>query len=143
MSTFWRAMKGWLAGCGAATAVIAAFVWIVGAVSSGNLNGLARGSVALLLPALLVFLVTSLLTVFPAAVVIWLSERFAIRSIWFFACAGAVIGTLGQVGLTGLLSKAGPTFFPSLFVVAGLAAGMAYWRVAGRHAGRGVSEGVA
>ena len=89
--------------------------------------------------ALLIFLVTSVLTGFPAAAVIWLSERFAIRSIWFFGGAGALMGTLGQAGLTGLLNKAGPTFFPSVFVVAGFVAGMVYWRVAGRHAGRDAS----
>jgi hypothetical protein len=140
---FWRGMKGWLAGCGAATALIVGFTWIVVAVSSGDLNLLAGGTAALWLPALLVFLVTSLLTVFPAAAVIWLSERFGIRSIWFFGSAGAVMGALGLAGLTGLLSRAGPTYFPSLFVVAGFVAGMAYWRVAGRHAGRGVSRGAA
>jgi len=137
-------MKGWLAGCAAATAVIAAFVWIVVAVSSGDLNQLARGTALLLLPGLLVFLVTCVLTGFPAAAVIWLSERYAIRSVWFFAGAGAVIGALGQLVLAGLLSRTGPpTFFPSLFVVAGFVAGLAYWRVAGRHAGGEVSRGTA
>jgi len=137
------AMKGWLAGCAAATAVIAGFVWIVVAVSSGDLNQLARGTALLLLPGLLIFLVTCLLTGFPAAAVIWLSERFAIRSIWFFGGAGAVMGALGQAVLAGLLSRTGPTFFPSLFVVAGFIAGMAYWWVAGRHAGRDASSGAA
>jgi hypothetical protein len=138
--TWSRAMKGWLAGCAAATA---AFVWIVVAVSSRDLSQLARGTALLLFPGLLIFLVTCLLTGFPAAAVIWLSERFAIRSIWFFGGAGAVIGALGQAVLAGLLSRTGPTFFPSLFVVAGFVAGMAYWRVAGRHAGREVSKSVA
>jgi hypothetical protein len=136
-----RAMKGWLAGCAAATAVIAAFTWIVVASASASSGDLARGSVALLFPALLVFLVICLLTGFPAAAVIWLSERFAIRSIWFFGGAGAVIGALGQAALAGLLSRTEPTFFPSLFVVAGFIAGMAYWRVAGTHAGRDASSG--
>jgi hypothetical protein len=41
------------------------------------------GSLAVLFPALLVFVVTCLLTAIPAAFVFWLSEKFAIRSILF------------------------------------------------------------
>jgi len=146
--TFSRAMKGWLAGCAAATAVIAAFAWIIlafAAVSSGDLSRLVGGTVILLFPGLLVFLVTCLLTGFPAAAVVWLSERFAIRSIWFFGCAGAVTGVLSEAALAASLGRTLPTFtfLTCLFVVAGFVAGMAYWRVAGRHAGRDLSRGVA
>jgi hypothetical protein len=145
MSSGSRAMKGWLAGCGAATAVIAAYACIVtlASASSGDLNRLAGGTLAFLYVGFLVFLVTGLLTGFPAAMVVWLSGRFAIRWIWFFGCAGAVIGALAHAALAGLLSRTGPTFLPSLLVVAGFVAGMAYWRVAGRHAGRDASRGAA
>ncbi len=141
-----RAMKGWLAGCGAATAVIAGFAWIIiafASISSGDPNLLAGGTVALGVLGFLVFLVTCLLTGFPAAAVIWLSERFAIRSIWFFGSAGGVTGMLSETVLAGLLGRIEPTFFTCVCVMAGFIAGMAYWRVAGRHADRDASEGLA
>jgi hypothetical protein len=141
-----RAMKGWLAGCGAATAVIGGVAWMIiafASVSSGDLNLLAGGTAAFFVLGFLVFLATCVLTGFPAASFVWLSERFAIRSIWFFGWAGAVTGMLSETVLAGLLGRIEPTFFTCLCVIAGFVAGMAYWRVAGRHAGRGVSGGVA
>jgi hypothetical protein len=94
------------------------------------------GTVMLLLPGLLVFFVTCLLTGFPAAAVVSLSERFPIRSIWFFGCAGAGIGVLSEAVLVASFGRTGPafTFFMCLFVIAGFVAGMVYWRVAGRYA---------
>ena len=136
-SRIWsRAIKGWLAGSAAATAVISAFVLVMLAMApGGDLTGFVRGSLTLLAPALLVFVVTCLLTGIPAALVIWLSEKFRIRSILFFGCAGAVIGALGQGVLVGAFTR-WPSSRVWLFVVAGFVAGMVYWRIAGRHAGR-------
>jgi branched-subunit amino acid transport protein len=132
-----RAMKGWLAGCGAASGVISTFIVVLQAIASGgNLMLFMGGSLAVLFPALLVFVVTCLLTAIPAAFVFWLSEKFAIRSILFFACAGAVTGALSQAVLLGAMFRRGPPQVNWLFVVAGFVAGVVYWRIAGRHAGR-------
>jgi hypothetical protein len=90
-SICFRAIKGWLAGCGAATAVICAFILVVLAIASrGDLVRFVGGSLMLLFPAVLIFVVTCVLTGIPAALVIWLSEKFGIRSILFFGCAGTV-----------------------------------------------------
>jgi hypothetical protein len=86
--------------------------------------------------ALVIFVITCVLTGIPAALVIWLSEKFRLRSILFFECAGAVTGALGQGVLMGTFTR-WPSSSVWLFVVAGFVAGMAYWWIAGRHAGRG------
>jgi hypothetical protein len=132
--TWSRAMKGWLAGCGAATAVISTFFVLVIA-SSGIWPGFAGSSLALLFSALLIFVITCLLTGIPAALLIWLSERSGIRSILFFGCAGAVTGALGDGVLAAAFGR-WPSSLMWLFAGAGYVSGMVYWRIAGRHAGR-------
>jgi hypothetical protein len=130
-------MKGWLAGCGAATGVLCAFTLVVLAVASGGDFPLrfVGGAIALLLSAILIFIVTGLLTGIPAAVAIWLSEKFRIRSVLFFGCIGAAIGALSQ-SLIFWPSTPLPQAVSWLFLVAGSAAGLAYWHVAGKYAGR-------
>ena len=136
-STCSRAMGGWLAGCAAATGVVCVFAPVISAIASSDVNSLrfAGGAIALLFPAVLIFIVTCLLTGIPAALVIWLSEKYRIRSILFFGCVGAVIGGLSQNLLLRALKPSSPGI-NLLFVVAGLAAGLVYWRLAGKHAGR-------
>jgi hypothetical protein len=128
-------MGGWLAGCGAATGVLCAFALVVSAVASGGIFSFrfAGSAVALVFPAVLIFIITCLLTGIPAAVVIWLSEKFRICSVLFFGCVGAAIGGLSQNLLLRALMP--PPSVNLLFVVAGLAAGLAYWFVAGKRAG--------
>ena len=132
-----RAMGGWLAACAAATGVLCAFALVVSAVASGDVFSarFAGGAAALLFPAVLIFIVTCLVTGIPAAAVIWLSEKFRIRSVLFFGCVGAAIGGLSQNLLLRALMP--PPSVSLLFVVAGLAAGLAYWFVAGKRAGGG------
>ena len=131
--TFSRALKGWLAGCGTATTVIYIAVLGIVATAPGGLstNFTDGGVFALLLPSLLVLVVTCALTGVPAALVIWLGEKFRIRSVLFYGCAGGVIGMLGQTLLFRSFS-----IFTWLLVVAGCLAGFGYWHVAGRHAGQ-------
>ena len=107
-----------MAGCLAATVVISSFAVNV--------------QLSEMLPfLLLIFAVTCVLTAIPAALTIWLSRRFQIRSFLFFACSGAAIGVLAQGFLFQSIS-----LVSWLFVAAGSAAGLIYWFVAGRHAGR-------
>src|SRR6185436_5686594 len=96
-----RAMGGWLAGCGAATGVLCAIALVISAAASGGIFSFrfAGGAIALLFPAVLIFIITCLLTGIPAAVVVWLSEKFRIRSVLLFSCAGGTIGALSQAVL--------------------------------------------
>ena len=124
-----RSFGGWLAGCGAATAVLSGVAHTLLMVASGgDIMRLLGGVIALLLPSFLVFVVTCLLTAIPAAIAIWLSEEFRIRSAGFFAGAGAAIGALS---ITVLLWS--PAVWTSglvcLFAAAGFVAGLTYWFV--------------
>ena len=112
-----RAAGGWIAGCLAATAIISSF--------AVNVRLSER------LPfSLLIFAVTCVLTAIPAALTIWLSRRFRIRSSLFFACSGAAIGVLAQGFLFQSIS-----LISWLFVIAGAAAGLSHWLVAERRVG--------
>lgn len=128
-STCSHAFGGWLAGCGAATAVISAvgqtFMMFA---SQGDVDRLLQSIVALLLPSAAVFVITCLLTAVPAAIVIWLSEEFRIRSAGFFACAGAAIGAL-CISVLARSSVIWTSGIGCLFVVAGFVAGLTYWFV--------------
>jgi hypothetical protein len=125
-----RALGGWLAGCGAATAVICSFlVILVWFLSSGSATR-PMGALAFLLVVPSVFALTMVLSGIPAALTVWLSRRFQIRSLAFFCCSGALIGAIGQFVLFRSFVE-----FGLLFVVAGLVAGLTYWLVAGKHGG--------
>jgi hypothetical protein len=138
-----RAIGGWLAGCGTVTALVCAFYLIVltmtpeGAFSIRFLAGVT----ALVIPALLFFVITCLLTGIPAAVAVWLSEKFQIRTIWFFGCAGAAIGAVSVELLARGMGATVPAVVNLLFAVPGLVAGLVYWHVAVRHDGRDRRDG--
>jgi xanthosine utilization system XapX-like protein len=131
-----RAAGGWVAGCGAATAIICATALLTITVTAPApprvpSEYLRVGLQGMLILMPLVFVITCLLTGIPAALTIWLSRRFRIRSFLFFGCVGAATGALSQ----GLLfqSFSAVTW---LFVVAGFVAGLTYWFIAGRQAGQ-------
>jgi hypothetical protein len=107
---------------------------VISAAASGGIFSFrfAGSAIALLLPAVLIFIITCLLTGIPAAVVIWLSEQFRIRSVLFFSCAGGTIGALSQAVLFQSFSLP----LAGIFILAGFLAGLEYWYVAERHAGR-------
>jgi len=137
-ATFSRTIKGWLAACWAATVVICGFTLSIVAISAGGLSPIRPmgGAIqSLLFAAALIFVVIAVLSGIPASVAIWLSERFRIRSVLFFGCAGAVTGALSRTVLLSALTPWPPTV-NWLYVIAGCTGGMAYWLIAGRHAGR-------
>ena len=129
-------VRGWLAGCAAATAVIYAPViaFLVFAGGPNSIGSIAAGISALVFPTLIIFVITFVMSAIPAIVTIWLSERFRIRSIVFFGCVGALTAALSRGILLGPFGQ-GPAAVSWLFVGAGLAAGLTYWFVAGRYAG--------
>jgi hypothetical protein len=137
---FSRAVQGFLAGCLAATAIISAFLLIALATTSNGIVEFLVGAIFVSWVPVLVFILTGTLTLIPAALVAWISERFRIRSILFFGGVAAVMGGLmALLRFTKLTQSSGLDRL--LYVSAGLAAGLAYWFVAGRYAGEGRSDG--
>ena len=134
-----RAIGGWLAGCGTVTALVCAIYLIALTMAPEGVFSVRflAGVTALLIPALLFFVVTCLLTGIPAAAIVWLSEKFQIRAIWFFGCAGAAIGALSVELLLRGMGATLPETVDLLFASGGLVAGLVYWHVAGRYAGGG------
>jgi hypothetical protein len=128
-----RAIKGWLAACGSATALIYVLVLLLFVIGAGahSMTATMVDFIAslILLPVILVF--TCFLTAIPAALVVWISEASRIRSALFFGFAGGAIGVLSQAILFQSL------FFPAagFFAAAGIVAGLTYWRIAARPAG--------
>jgi hypothetical protein len=126
-----RAMKGWIAACGTATAAI--YVVVLVLFESGRIRSIGEGIMSFVIFVPLILIFTCMLTAIPAALVIWLSERFQIRSVSFFGCAGGVLGALGQT----ILFQSFYLSFAALFILAGFLAGLTYWHIAARPAGSG------
>jgi hypothetical protein len=75
------------------------------------------------------------LTVLPAAVGVLISEAFAIRSWIYHAANGGLAAWIGWSLMRDIQSEYRFLTEPKLMVAAGLAAGLAYWLVAGCTAG--------
>ncbi|MEN3351311.1 MAG: hypothetical protein V7632_4946 [Bradyrhizobium sp.] len=124
-----HAFGGWLAGCGAATAVISGVLQTFFMIAcGGDVGRLLQGIAVLVLPSAMVFVITCLMTAIPAAVVVWLGEAFRIRSAMFFGCAGAVIGALS----ISVLMRSAAVWTSGVgipFIVAGFVAGLTYYFV--------------
>jgi hypothetical protein len=127
-----RAFCGWLAGCGVATVVIVVLPGALFMHPRASLFHPASSLSMLLNPLLLVFAVTCAMTAFPAMFLISLSIDLQARSPVFYSLAGSVLGAL----CISLLVRSFAIWFwvGPLFVVAGLAAGVTYWLIAGKHA---------
>jgi hypothetical protein len=137
-SFYARPILGWLAGCIAATLVIFVLgIFNLAIASSRFLDVFAALLVyGLLLSAVIVptiFILVCALSGIPAVILICLSEMLKIRAMPFFGGGGAVIGGLSQFLLSRAFAQLPPLSL--LFLVAGFAAGWAYWFVAGKDAG--------
>ena len=77
-ANFLRVAGGWLAGCGAVTVIFSAFIFLaLDRASPGDRMALLKVSiVGLGTTAPIIFILTVVLTALPAALVIWLSEKF-------------------------------------------------------------------
>jgi len=138
-SFYCRPMAGWLAGSITATLFVCFLGPIYLAIASGKFfDTLAAlvvwGALFFIVIAPLIFIIVSLLSGLPAAILISLSEVLRVRSVFFFIASGSAIGALSEFAFSRGFWPNFPTFSP-LFVAAGAAAGMAYWFVAGKYAG--------
>jgi hypothetical protein len=116
-------LKGWLAGCFAATATLFVVGFIKQILHPDGLTPASLAAGVLVAFVHLAFII--MMSAIPAAVVIWVTK--GVRSIAVFALSGAAIGWLGQRLITPWPDT---TLWP--FVLAGLVAGSAYWFVAVR-----------
>lgn len=129
-----RAFAGWLAACAAATAVILVFILVMASSGVGTPR-VAANVLPTLLLAIFVFPYVCVLSAIPMLITISLAARLKTASIVFFACAGAVAAVL-SIGVFVAFNR-----WSWAFAIPGLAAGVAYWYVAGRYAGRAVPLG--
>ena len=84
------------------------------------------------------FFFIALLALLPAIVIIAVAEAFRLRSMLFYAAAGALEALTLCYGI-GLIDDAGGLLGAPLaqaFAAAGIVAGLVYWLLAGRNAGR-------
>jgi H+/Cl- antiporter ClcA len=78
----------------------------------------------------------------PAALLIMVSEALRLRSLLYYAAAGAVVGLASYFGSNVELrlentTDVTPVFHPlQLAAAAGIIGGLVYWLLAGRNAGR-------
>jgi hypothetical protein len=116
-------LKGWLAGCFAATATL----FVVSAIKQIlHPDGLTAETLAAgVLIAFVHLAFIMLMSAIPAAVVVWATEGVRIRSVIAFALSGAAIGWFCQGLITPWRDS---ILWP--FVFAGGVAGCAYWFVA-------------
>jgi hypothetical protein len=105
-----------------ATAVIEAFGVVVVLNGGISFEFMPRNILVMLISSPVILVLTCVLTGGPAAMAVWLSEKFRVRSLLFYGCAGGAIGALSQT----LLFR---TFSPLswIFVLAGFLAGLDYW----------------
>src|SRR5262249_43434201 len=71
----------------------------------------------------------------PAMLLIAIAEGFRLRSVLFYAFAGGAIALLWYFGFDPAYRPEYLTRESEIFAAAGIAAGLAYWALAGRKAG--------
>lgn len=84
-------------------------------------------------------LVVAVFVAVPAFIVILLSELFALRSVFLYLVAGALIGLSGVLPVETIVPEADVDM--TMLAAAGLAGGFVYWLIAGRSAGYGSRPG--
>jgi hypothetical protein len=80
-------------------------------------------------------LFTAVLAASFAAPLVYIAERWKIRSVAFYAMTGAVTGPVALILMNGGYERLSFEDFVMVFI-GGLIAGFVYWRIAGRQAGR-------
>src|SRR6266568_4191789 len=125
---------GYVVAVVVATLVIVLGSWKLGAAAAHpDAQAFAIFGFVFAAPVLLVMLLS--LMWLPAAIGILISEAFAIRSFMFHAGNGAVSAWIGWSMFGYIDDSRIPLNGPLAVIAAGLAAGFAYWLVAGWSAG--------
>jgi len=132
-----------LAASLAASIVIAIGVSIVVLITQGSqleagLVGAAAGTVPVMVPFVAI---TALL---PTVIVVTFAEVRRSRSFWFYLIGGVAIAIVSLLEFAFFIFLAGLVKGPYrpinastlIFLIAGVAAGLVYWALAGRDAGR-------
>jgi len=140
---------GYLAAVVVADVILGGEIGLAAALAEPRPNDIIG---AVLVGVVVAVPITIVLTLLPAAAIIWQAERHQVRSWVFYAAAGAltnvmVLGVfLALVAWQDYQRSDAPRLplletiaFGQMFlllVLPGLCAGLMYWRVAGRNAGR-------
>ena len=130
-----RGIKGWLAACAAATAVLYAIIFVLAVIAPSLAIGTSyrpiaidgHGALVSLILFPLVMIVVCLVSAIPAAFAVFVAGSLRIRAALFFGGAGAATGALGQIVIFQSLNDSAWAF-----AAAGLVAGLIYWRIAVR-----------
>ncbi|MDI4666300.1 hypothetical protein K9U40_18505, partial [Xanthobacter autotrophicus] len=127
---------GYLAAVMAGSAVILIGEWRIGSLfDAAQPDAAAVGFVVAIVASATVLVVLLALMWLVAAVGILFSEAFAVRSWMFHAANGVVSAWIGSQLFTPADGTPAVAADPFYVVAAGLAAGLAYWLVAGSTAG--------
>jgi hypothetical protein len=126
---------GYFAGVLAGTLVILFGSWKIGRIESFDVEAraIAVYGYAFAAPVLLVILLSVMWL--PTAIGVLLSEVLALRSWMFHAGNGALSALLGWALTRDLRDEHHFFANPTILVAAGIAAGFAYWLIAGWTAG--------
>jgi hypothetical protein len=130
-------MRLLLVPLGFGIAIVAAMMFVmvaewnrVGQLNHDDISGLTAFFVIVPMMAL-----TSAVTLLPGVVTALIAEAFAIRSWIYHAACGGAAAWVGLVTLGPLDAEYDFTNTPLVMIGAGIAAGFAYWLVAGWSAG--------
>ena len=115
--------------------VVGASLGLVEAALSGHPDGPVYAFWGFIIGGWLVGIFVIVFTMLPASVGILISEAFAIRSWIFHVLNGVASAWLGWKLYEAVAGKSMPLDQPLIIVAAGIAAGFAYWGVAGFSAG--------
>lgn len=126
---------GYFAAVLAGAAVIVIGEWRVGTLFAGRPDEAALGFFVALVTTVTVLVLLLSLMWLVAAVGILFSEAFAIRSWMFHVANGVVSAWIGAQLLAPSEGTPAVAEDPFYVIAAGLAAGLAYWLVAGSTAG--------
>jgi hypothetical protein len=120
-----------------AAAVVVTLGFLLPELSDLAAVAASQGSLGIVIGLSAAFI--SLYSLLPAMLVLALAEGFRWRSVLFYAVAGGALSVLSVFGIEAV-SHAAPSdaIRAELEVIAaaGIAAGLAYWALAGRNAGR-------
>jgi hypothetical protein len=127
---------GYLAASVAGTLVVLIASWrLVDMAMSGHPDGPAFALLGFAIGGPILWLFIFVFMMLPASIGILIAEAFAIRSWIFHVLNGVASAWLGWQLYGSVASKDIPFNEPLVVVAAGIAAGFAYWAVAGFSAG--------